>query len=203
MSLEAPVRRRNGHTGEERDLTLAVAGLQALVRLVGDDPGRAGLIDTPRRVIAALREMCDRPGDPAQLLSRTFEDPDGPIDEMVTVGPIEFVSVCEHHLMPFTGTATVAYLPNGPVVGLSKLPRLVHHYARRLQLQERLTRQITTAIDAHLVSRGSACLIRATHGCTTCRGVRTPAPMTTTSLTGAFRDEAETRAEFLAMAQGR
>lgn len=174
-------------------------GVRALLRLVGDDPDRPGLLDTPNRVLRAMREMCEAPGDPADLLATMFDDA-GPVDEMVVVGPVPFTSLCEHHMLPFIGRAHVAYIPTGNrVVGLSKLPRLIHHYARRPQVQERLTRQITDALDTYVPCLGSACLMRATHSCATMRGVRTEAPMTTSSLTGAFRN-AEVRAEFLRLA---
>lgn len=129
----------------------------------------------------------------AQHLARTFHP----------VGPIDFTSVCEHHILPFTGTAWVAYLPQDRVVGLSKIPRLVHHYAGRPQIQERLTQQVTAALDTHLATAGSACVIRATHSCMSLRGVRAVgAAMVTSSLTGAFRDDASCRAEFMALTHG-
>lgn len=194
------------HTVEDRlaeagiavhDWDLAEAGVRALLRIAGDDPDRAGLLDTPARVVRAWREQTDRPGDPERLLAVMFDDA-GPVDEMVAVGPIPFASVCEHHLLPFTGHAHIAYIPTGGVVGLSKLPRLLHHFARRPQVQERLTRQITEALDQHVPSLGSACTITANHACATLRGVKTPAPMTTTSLTGLFKEDPSARTEFLA-----
>jgi GTP cyclohydrolase I len=143
--------------------------------------------------------MTGRPGDPAVLLRTVFDDA-GPVDEMIVVGPIPFTSMCEHHLLPFTGTAVIAYVPNGNgVVGLSKIPRLVEHFARRPQVQERLTGQITAALDEHVEPLGSACVLTATHSCATMRGVRKEAPMTTSSLTGVFRDPT-VRAEFLNLA---
>jgi GTP cyclohydrolase I len=178
-------------------------GITALLRLMGEDPTRPGLRDTPARVVKAYMEMTDRPGEPDQLLARIFAelDEDG-TGEMITVRGIEFVSVCEHHLLPFTGTATVAYIPSGTgVVGLSKIPRLVHHYARRPQVQERLVKQITSALDGFVPTNGSACRIEATHQCMSLRGVRAQgAAMVTTSLTGRFLENAATRAEFLAEA---
>jgi GTP cyclohydrolase I len=177
---------------------IAEEGVRALLVLMGEDPTRAGLRDTPKRVVKAYLEMADRPGAVADLLSRQFED--GPKDgEMVTVRDVEFVSICEHHLLPFTGRATIAYIPAGArVVGLSKLPRLLHHYARRPQVQERLTGQITAALDDHLDTNGSACHIEATHSCMSLRGVRAQgAAMVTTSLTGRFLENDATRNEFL------
>lgn len=181
------------------DHEVAEAGIRALLRIVGDDPDREGLVETPGRVIRAYRELCGRPGDPASLLGRTFAV--GDVDQMVAVGPIPFVSVCEHHLLPFTGTVWVAYLPVDRVVGLSKIPRLVAHYSARPQVQERLTRQITSAIDGHLAAAGSACLIRGEHSCMSMRGVKaTGAGMVTSSLTGSFRRDPAARAEFMALA---
>lgn len=184
------------------DRTTAEAGIRALLRLMGEDPARPGLAVTPARVVDAYLEMTDRPGQVAQLLARQFDD--GPKDgEMVTVRGVEFVSICEHHLLPFTGTATVAYIPAGErIVGLSKLPRLVHHLARRPQVQERLTGQVTAALDEHLDTKGAACRIEATHMCMSLRGVRAAgAAMVTTSLTGRFLENDATRAEFLGEAR--
>jgi GTP cyclohydrolase I len=178
----------------------AEAGIIALLRLMGENPERPGLADTPSRVVRAYLELADRP-DGVEVLDRQFAD--GPADgEMVTVRAVDFVSICEHHLLPFTGTATVAYIPAGPkVVGLSKLPRVLHHFARRPQVQERLTGQVTTALDTHLDTNGSACRIEATHQCMSLRGVRAQgAAMVTTSLTGRFLTDPATRAEFLSEA---
>jgi GTP cyclohydrolase I len=175
-------------------------GVRKLLEAMGDDPDREGLTDTPARVVRAMREMtAGLLLDPADVLGTTF---DVQSDEMVVVTGIEFVSLCEHHLLPFTGTAAIGYLPDQRVVGLSKLARLVDLYARRPQVQERMTRQITDALDAHLPSKGSACVLRATHSCMSCRGVRKVARMVTSSLTGAFRAEPETRGEFLSLAHG-
>jgi GTP cyclohydrolase I len=140
--------------------------------------------------------MTSQPGDPATLLATTFDDA-GPVDQLVGFGPIEFASICEHHLLPFTGLAWVAYIPDGRVIGLSKVARLIEHYARRPQVQERLTGQITAALDKHVASLGSACQIRATHTCASMRGVRKETPMTTSSLTGAFRTDLAAREEYL------
>lgn len=176
----------------------AEEGVRAMIALTGDNPDRAGVEDTPRRVVDALLDMTDRPGDPATLLGRVFTDT-GDANQMVTVGPIEFTSVCEHHLLAFTGQAWVAYIPsNGVVVGLSKLPRLVEHFARRLQVQERLTEQIADAIDTHLDPLGVGVRIVSTHSCMAVRGVRKPeARMTTTALRGAFLESQAARMEFL------
>lgn len=171
-------------------------GVRAMLQLAGEDPDSPGLQATPRRVVDAWVQMTDRPGDPEVLLATVFTDET--IDQMITVGPIPFASVCEHHLLPFTGVAWIAYIPTGSVVGLSKLPRLLEHYARRPQIQERLTAQVTTALDKYVSTMGSACCIRAVHSCATLRGVRKQAPMTTTSVTGAFKTDLAAREEFLA-----
>lgn len=173
--------------------------MRALLGLLGEDPGRDGLARTPARVVDSLVQMCTPTGPgPAQLLAVTFEAENA--DEMVTVGPIPFASVCEHHLLPFTGNAWIAYLPShGRIVGLSKLPRVLDWYAARPQVQERLTRQITAALGMYL-GVDAACVIDAAHSCMSVRGVRkTGAFMRTSSLTGRFRAQAATRAEFLSM----
>lgn len=177
----------------------AQKGIQALIELIDPDYHREGVAETPARVVKAFKEMTDGYGvDIELLLSKTFDVENS--DEMVVVRNIEFVSLCEHHLLPFTGTATVGYLPAARVVGLSKIARLVDAYAHRLQIQERLTTQITTALDKHLDTLGSACLIKASHSCMGCRGVRKPnAEMITSSLTGNFRTT-EARTEFLSLA---
>lgn len=179
----------------------AVDGVRALLRLVDPDPDRPGLVDTPARVVSAYLEMCNRPGDPAHLLGRVFADTDYPADEMVAVGPIEFVSLCEHHLLPFTGHAWVGYIPSdGNVVGLSKIPRLVEHYAHRPQVQERLTTQIADALEEHLKPIGTGCVISASHSCMALRGVRkNGSAMVTSVLRGAMKNDPAARAEFLAL----
>lgn len=187
---------------DENDRRAVLAGVQAMLRLAGDDPVRPGLLRTPRRFLEAWLELTEQPGDPTALLATTFDDA-GPVDQMVTIGPVPFASICEHHLLPFTGRAWVAYIPtDGRVVGLSKVPRLVEHYARRPQVQERLTGQITSALDKHVAPLGSGCLINAIHTCASLRGIRKDAPMTTTSLTGAFRTDLGAREEFLALTRG-
>lgn len=182
------------------DEQAAYEGVRAMLRLLGRDPDDPAVADTPRRWVRAMREMATPiQATPAEVLERRFDI--GPVDSVVVVGPVSFVSVCEHHLLPFTGRAWIAYKPEGStVVGLSKLPRLVRHYAARLQVQERLTEQITAALDEHLDTSGAACVIRAEHSCMTLRGVRAQdAIMTTSSLTGIFRTNPEARAEFLAL----
>ena len=144
-----------------------------------------------------MGEQTAAPGEPAELLRVQF--PEDTYDELIAVGPVPFASVCEHHLLPFTGNAWVGYIPNGHgVVGLSKLARLVEHYARQTQIQERLTSQITAALTVRLEPVGAACVIRATHTCMTLRGIQKPgALMTTSSMTGAFRTDPAARAEFM------
>lgn len=174
--------------------------ITTLLTLIGEDPRRNGLVDTPRRVINAWREMTSGyQEDPAEILSRTFEETS---DEMVVLRGIPFHSICEHHLLPFHGTASVGYLP-GKVVGISKLARLVHCFARRLQIQERLTRQIAAAIEEHLEARGVGVMIRARHLCMGCRGVKLPnTELMTSAMLGTLRVDASARAEFLRLSRG-
>ena len=176
----------------------AERAVETLLRWVGEDPRRDGLADTPARVAKAFREMTSGYlEDPAEILSRTFEETS---DEMVILRGITFQSMCEHHLLPFLGTATVGYLP-GKVVGISKLARLVNCFARRLQIQERLTRQIADAVEKHLEARGVAVVIRAQHLCMACRGVRQmESEMVTSAMLGTLRTDATSRAEFLRLA---
>lgn len=174
-------------------------GVRALIKAIGEDAEREGLIDTPKRVVKAYKELTEGYNvDVKQLLSVTFDV--GDVDEMVIVKNIKFVSLCEHHMLPFTGTATVAYIPLHRVVGLSKIPRLVDAITKRLQVQERITTQITEALDDNLKTMGSACLITAEHTCSSYRGVKKEgAQMVTSSLTGVFRNH-EVRNEFLQLA---
>ena len=177
----------------------AAEAVRTLIRWAGDDPGREGLVDTPDRVVRAYAEWFGGYGeDPAALLGRTFGESGG-YDEMVVLRDIRFVSHCEHHMAPVFGRAHVGYLPRDRVVGTSKLARLVGPYARRLQIQERMTAQIADALDAVLRPEGVGVVVEASHGCMATRGVREPgARMVTSRMLGAFRDRPETRAEFLA-----
>jgi GTP cyclohydrolase I len=172
----------------------------SLIRLVGEDPTRDGLIHTPRRVLQVMREMtAGYQDDPSKILSTTFEETS---DELILLRGIEFYSICEHHLLPFYGTASVGYLP-GKVVGISKLARLVNCYGQRLQIQERLTRQIAEAIQVHLEARGTGVIIRAHHLCMGCRGVKLPSTeLVTSAMLGTLREDAVTRAEFLRLCGG-
>lgn len=181
---------------------LFTQGLRGLLAGLGVDPDGGDVVDTPDRWIRAFMEATAGYGqDPAVILARQFAVPHA--DEMIAVVGVPFTSMCAHHLLPFAGTAAIAYVPapGARVVGLSKLPRVLDVYARRLQSQEQITVQVTAAIDKHLQTLGSACLLRATHGCMAHRGVRKDgAQMVTSSLTGVFRDDPRTRGEFLALA---
>ncbi len=176
----------------------AEAAVRTLIRWAGDDPGREGLMDTPDRVLRAYADwFAGYDEDPVGLLERTFEESGG-YDGIVLLRDIRFVSHCEHHMAPVLGRAHVAYLPRQRVVGISKLARLVEIYARRLQIQERMTAQIADAIEAVLHPLGVAVVVEASHGCMASRGVQKPgAAMVTGRMLGAFRDRPETRAEFL------
>lgn len=175
-------------------------GIARLLRHLGLDPNSDGLKDTPDRVVKAFEEMTvGYKEDPAKILERQF---DVPHDEMVVLSNIEFVSLCEHHLLPFAGTATVGYIPGQRVVGISKLARLVECFARRLQVQERMTQEIAKALELHLQCVGCGVVVDASHSCMSCRGVKQARTVMQTSvLLGAFREDAKTRAEFLSLAR--
>ncbi len=178
----------------------AEEAVRTLIRWAGDDPGREGLADTPSRVVRAYEEFfAGYHEDPEDILRRTFEETDG-YDEMVVLRDIRLESHCEHHMVPIIGNAHVAYLPGKRVVGISKLARVVETYARRLQIQEKLTAQIANAIQDVLSPRGVAVVIEAAHQCMTTRGVRKPGvTMVTSRMLGAFRDDPSTRREFMAL----
>jgi GTP cyclohydrolase I len=165
------------------------------LELIGEDPKREGLVETPRRYLKAMKELtAGYVEDPSKILSKCFNEP---YDEMVIVRDIAFWSLCEHHLLPFHGSATVAYVPKGKVVGLSKIPRLVQAFARRLQVQERLTQQIAKAMEEHLNPEGVGVVIRGTHTCMAMRGVKSEGSMVTSCLLGCFREDPRARAEFM------
>jgi GTP cyclohydrolase IA len=174
------------------------AAIRALIAWAGDDPNRRGLKDTPARVARAYREWFKGYGeDPEAMLKRTFDETAG-YDEIITLRDIPFQSFCEHHLAPITGFAHIGYLPKGRVVGISKLARVVDTFARRLQIQERLTAQIADVIQEVLRPEGVAVVIKATHGCMTTRGVhKHGAAMVTSRMLGCFRDNPATRHEFM------
>ena len=174
--------------------------IRTLIRWAGYDPDREGLLDTPRRVARAWREYArGYQEEPAVHLSRTFEEVGG-YDEIVLLKDIPFQSHCEHHMAPIIGKAAIAYLPRDKVVGISKLARVLHGFARRLQVQERLTAQVADTIWEHLQPKAVAVVIEATHACMTARGVRTPGVMMTTSrMMGTFREDERSRREVLAL----
>ncbi len=174
--------------------------IRTLIRWSGDDPAREGLIDTPRRVARAWKEYCQGyAADPAIHLSRIFEEVGG-YDEIVLLKDIPFQSHCEHHMAPITGKAAIAYMPRDRVVGISKLARVLHGYARRLQIQERLTAEVAQCIWDNLQPHGVAVVIEAQHGCMTGRGVRTPGVnMVTSRLLGCFLDDPRSRKEVMSL----
>ncbi len=174
--------------------------VRKLLAHLGDDPDREGLKDTPRRVLGAMKEQFRGYGeDPEAHLSRTFTEVDG-YDELVLISDIEIYSHCEHHVVPFVGKAHVAYIPNGKVVGLSKIARVVDTFAKRLQVQEKLTAQIANAINQTLTPQGTAVILQCQHFCMCYRGVRKPGSWTTTSrLTGCFLEDPAARMELLTL----
>lgn len=178
----------------------AEAAVRTLLAWAGDDPTREGLIDTPKRVVKAYGEIFGGYfQDPAEHLERTFEEVGG-YDDIVLVRNIPFFSHCEHHMLPFVGTAHVAYYPSEGVVGLSKIARVIDIYAKRLQTQENLTAQIITAIDRHLAPRGIAVMLEAEHQCMTMRGVQKQGVSTiTTQFTGVFRDDPTEQVRFMSL----
>lgn len=176
----------------EREIELAIRNILVCI---GEDATREGLIDTPSRVAKSYKELFSGYHQDPSLLMKVFDD--GACDEMVVVRDLEFWSFCEHHMLPFFGKAHIGYLPNGRIIGVSKLGRLLDVFSKRLQVQERLTTDITSSLDMHLKPRGSACVVEAKHLCMVCRGVRKQsATMITSSLTGAFKSDQATRSEF-------
>ena len=181
----------------------AEEAVRTLIRWTGDDPTREGLAGTPERVARAYEEyFAGYHDDPVDILQRTFEEVDG-YDEMVLLRDIRFESHCEHHMAPILGRAHIAYLPDHRVVGISKLARLVQVYAKRLQIQEKMTAQIANTIQEVLQPLGVAVVIEASHQCMTTRGVHKPgAALATSRMLGAFRENPATRREFLTMIRG-
>lgn len=193
MALKSTTAQTMGHQIIEKAVEDILAGLDV-------DTQSDGLQDTPKRVARALIEMTSGyREDPKEILSRTF---DGQSDEMVVLRGIRFWSMCEHHLLPFGGSATLAYVPDGRVVGISKLARLVTCFSKRLQIQERLTGQIVDAMMEHLKPLGAGAVMNASHGCMVCRGVLQPdSEMVTSALRGVFLTKPEARAEFLSLSR--
>jgi len=179
------------------DIETAKKAVYSLLQAVGEDPGREGLMNTPDRVARMYSELLSGYGmDPAKIINGALFNIS--YDEMVLVRDIEFYSLCEHHMLPFLGRAHVAYLPAGKVIGLSKIPRMVDMYARRLQVQERMTRQIADFLQEFLEPQGVAVVVEAVHLCSMMRGVKKhDARMTTSAMHGAFRANLATRQEFL------
>jgi len=177
------------------------AAIRTLIEWTGDDPDRDGLAETPSRVARAFEEFFAGYGqDPVEMLQKTFEEIEG-YDEMIALRGIRFESHCEHHMAPIIGQAWVAYVPNGRVVGISKLARVVEVYAKRLQIQEKMTAQIANTINDVLKPQGVGVIIKASHHCMTTRGVNKPdSDLVTSRMLGCFRDNPLTRQEFLSMA---
>jgi GTP cyclohydrolase I len=178
--------------------TAAEDAVRTLLRWAGEDPKREGLRDTPKRVVEAYRDWFSGYAvDPKEYLSRTFEEMAG-YDEMIVLRDIEFESHCEHHMAPIIGRAHVGYLPTGKVVGISKLARVVDVFARRFQVQEKMTAEIARCIDEVLQPRGVGVVIEAAHECMTTRGIhKRGVSMITSKMLGSFRTDARTRSEFL------
>ena len=174
--------------------------VRTLIKWAGDDPDREGLLDTPDRVVRAYEEYyAGYRQDPVEILNKSFEETDG-YDEMVVLKGVEINSHCEHHMAPIVGRVHIGYLPDKSVVGISKLARIVEVYARRMQIQEKMTAQIANTIQEVLQPLGVAVMIEASHQCMTTRGVHKPgAALATSRMLGAFRENAATRREFLAM----
>ena len=189
---------RTLHHGSKPDRAEVEAAVRTIIRWSGDNPDREGLVETPARVTRALEEaFVGYAHDPAAILQKSFDEIEG-YDEMIVLRGIRFESLCEHHMAPILGRAWVGYMPGDRVVGISKLARVVESFAKRLQIQEKLTAQIANTINEVLKPRGVGVLIRATHRCMTARGVRKPdTDLVTSRLLGCFRDDPQLRQEFL------
>ncbi|MGE5165199.1 MAG: GTP cyclohydrolase I FolE [Sphingobacteriales bacterium] len=201
-NVHALERVRSSYTMPERPERADVeAALRTIIRWIGDDPERDGLTETPTRVVRAFEEFfVGYTQNPVEILQKTFEEIEG-YDEMIVLRGIRFESHCEHHLAPIVGQAWVAYVPSGRVVGISKLARLVEVYAKRLQIQEKMTAQIANTINDVLKPQGVGVIIKASHHCMTTRGVHKPeSDLVTSRMLGCFRDNPLTRQEFLSMA---
>ena len=193
-----PSRKPTKATKPSRDE--AIAAVRTLIRWAGDDPDREGLLETPDRVVRSYGEFYSGyEQDPQEILAKTFSEVDG-YDEMIVMNDIRFESHCEHHMAPIIGRAHIGYLPDRRVVGISKLARLVEVYARRLQIQEKMTVQIADTLQEVLQPKGVAVVVEAAHQCMTTRGVHKPGvALVTSRMLGAFRKDAATRREFLAI----
>lgn len=185
-------------TNAQVDLPRIAAAVREILIAVGEDPDREGLLKTPMRVARMYAELFEGlHQDPADLLTTSFTES---YDELVVLRDIPFNSMCEHHLMPFMGVAHIAYLPDGKIVGISKLARIVDAYSRRPQVQERMTNQIADILNTTLAAKGVAVVLEATHACMTCRGVRKPGSlMVTSSLRGRCKSDARTRGEVMTL----
>ena len=199
-STEPPVPETLIPTRSQEQIEEAQDSVRSLLRFLGEDPAREGLQETPARVVRALGEHFSGYGlDPGEYLSKTFEEVEG-YDELVLVSDIEVFSHCEHHMVPFVGKAHVAYIPDCRVVGLSKLARVVDVFAKRLQVQEKLTKQIADAIQSHLTPQGVAVIMQCQHFCMCYRGVKKPGSWTTTSkLHGIFLKDPAARMELFTL----
>jgi len=202
-SLSEHVRKAPDPVSPRPSREQAEAAVRTLLAYIGDNPAREGLLDTPKRVVGAYEELYRGYREsPVEALERTFSET-GNYDDLVLVRDISFNSACEHHMMPFTGKAHVAYMPVDKVVGLSKLARLVDVYARRLQTQEHMNSQIATAIEEILKPRGVAVMIEAEHTCMSLRGVEKPGALTvTTQFRGTFRDDPNEQVRFIQLVRG-
>jgi GTP cyclohydrolase I len=201
-NVHALERVRTLHAENERpDRAEVEAAFRTIIRWTGDDPKRDGLIETPARVTRAFEEFfVGYAQDPVEILQKTFEEIEG-YDEMIVLRGIRFESHCEHHMAPIIGQAWVAYVPSGRVVGISKLARVVEIYAKRLQIQEKMTAQIANTINDVLKPEGVGVIIKASHHCMTMRGIHKPdSDLVTSRMLGCFRDNPLTRQEFLSMA---
>jgi GTP cyclohydrolase I len=200
MNMIARIQANRGTTSDHPTREEVEAAFRTIIRWTGDDPNRDGLADTPARLARAFKEyFAGYDVDPAQMLSTTFEETAG-YDEMIVLRGIPFESHCEHHVAPIIGRAWVAYVPTGRVVGISKLARVVEAYAKRLQIQEKMTAQIANTIQEVLQPQGVAVVLKASHHCMSTRGIhKHDTDMVTSRMLGCFRDNPATRQEFLAL----
>jgi GTP cyclohydrolase I len=198
-ATDAPTGAPTGAQADRPSREEAEAAIRTLLRWAGDDPGREGLRETPQRVARAYGEwFAGYTIDPGAYLAKTFEEVNG-YDEMVILRNVRFESHCEHHMAPIIGVAHIGYLPDRRIVGISKLARVVEAFARRLQVQERLTAEVAMTLNDVLQPKGAGVVIEASHGCMSTRGIHKPGvTMVTSHMTGAFREDASTRREFLA-----